>query len=372
MKVIWAGTFDPDFSRNRKVSRLLSLCGCETQTISESLWPADRVGLAAGRWWRLLARALWIYPKLVARLLLAPRPDLYFVSYPGWFDLPSVWLASTLKRRPILFDPFMSLYDTLISDRSLRSEDSLTARVARLADRLSLRLADAVIADTEPHLAFYDTIVHGTAQRGHVLPVGADDTIFQPQPEAEPEPGRVLFYGSFVPLHGLPTIVEAAALLADEAIDFVIVGDGQERPALQEAIARTGARVELTGFVPLQELPAQITRAQVCLGIFGDSDKAGRVVPHKVYECLAMARAVVTRDSPGVRSLLTDHEVRLVAPADPTELADAIRVLVSDPMLRSRLEDAGYATYRRRFHEAKLAAQLLEVLEAATIAQTLA
>ena len=63
-----------------------------------------------------------------------------------------------MKRRPLLFDPFLSLFDTMISDRGLRTGKSCVGRLAAAIDRWSLRLADVVIADTEPQLAFYGQI----------------------------------------------------------------------------------------------------------------------------------------------------------------------------------------------------------------------
>ena len=113
-----------------------------------SPWPRGRAS-----WWQL--RALLGYPKLLIRLLMAPAPDLYLVSYPGWLDVPIVRLVASLKSKPLVFDPFLSLFDTMISDRGLHGATSMVARLAAAADRWSLRLSDFVIADTEPQLAFY-------------------------------------------------------------------------------------------------------------------------------------------------------------------------------------------------------------------------
>ena len=42
--------------------------------------------------------------------------------------------------------------------------------------------------------------------------------------------------------------------------------------------------------MPLEDLHGEICAAGICLGIFGTSAKADRVVPFKVFECLAMGR----------------------------------------------------------------------------------
>ncbi len=363
MRITWAGTFEPDFSRNRKLSRLLDLSEVEVTVVRERLWGGDRVGLASGGWARAGLASLVRFPVLLFRLLFSKRPDLYLVSYPGWFDMPIVRLAAQIKRRRVVFDPFISLYDTMISDRRLHSERSFPARVASTFDRMSLRLADHVLADTPAHLELFDTIASGVGQRGTILPLGADDAIFNPMTEVEVDQRLVTFHGTFVPLQGLATIVEAVALLESEGVRTVIIGDGQDRPSLEEAMERTGAVIELTGLLPLDELPAHLARSAVCLGIFGDSDKAGRVVPHKLFECLALGRPVVTRDGPAIRSMFEEGEVVTVPPGDPVALAGAIRSLIHDPERREQIAAAGLAAYRKRFHDVALARLLVGAFE---------
>lgn len=241
----------------------------------------------------------------------------------------------------------------------------MIARLAVAIDRWSLHTADLVIADTASHLELYDQMAHGLRNEGAVVAVGADDHVFLPRSDVEVDQKTVLFYGSLVPLQGVTTIVEAAAILENDDIRTVIIGDGQERPLMEAAIARTGARVVHLGLLPLDELPGHLASAAVCLGIFGDSDKAGRVVPHKLYECLAMGRPVVTRDGPAIRSLFGEGEVVTIPPADPVALADAVRALIDDPERREQVARSGHDAYAKRFREEPLARLLRVALESA-------
>jgi glycosyltransferase involved in cell wall biosynthesis len=300
-------------------------------------------------------------------LLRTGRPDVYLVSYPGWFDIPLVRVVATLKRRPIVFDPFLSLHDTMIADRALHSGSSLMARVASLFDRWSLRLADTVIADTTPQLDFYRRVAGKPLSGGWVLPVGADDDLFVARPEISAEPRRVLYYGNYIPLHGVATIVEAATLLQPDGIELTMIGEGPDQHLVAETVKTAGLRVDQHGTVPLDELPTHVARASICLGVFGGSDKAGRVIPHKVYEAIAMRKPVVTREGPAVQATFRAGDVVTVPPQDPGALADAIRDLLADPMRRESVADAGYETYRRRFAEPRLASDLLDVLQAAVL-----
>ena len=78
--------------------------------------------------------------------------------------------------------------------------------------------------------------------------------------------------------------------------------------------------------MPESELPGEIARASICLGVFGTSDKAARVVPNKVFQCAAAGRAVVTAATPAMTGAFGDAFVT-VPVGDPTALADAVREL---------------------------------------------
>ena len=117
------------------------------------------------------------------------------------------------------------------------------------------------------------------------------------------------------------------------------------------------------GALTLPELRAQTLAADVCLGVFGGSDKAARVVPNKVYDALACGRPVVTAATAGARELLHDGEdALLVPPADAAALAAALRT-VAPQGERSRLGAAALALYRRALTPAHVAAGLLGALE---------
>jgi glycosyltransferase involved in cell wall biosynthesis len=91
-----------------------------------------------------------------------------------------------------------------------------------------------------------------------------------------------------------------------------------------------------------------IRASDLCLGIFGESGKASRVIPNKVYEAMAVGKAVITGDSPAARELLRDEvDCLLCRRGDPAALAEAITRVRNDGALAARLALGG----RRRFEE---------------------
>lgn len=349
-RVIAAGTYDPGFSHNRKLIALLEAAGHEVATCQVDLWGDKRHEIVKQRKADVLVRAALAYPRLIWRFLRIRRGDAVIVMHPGWFDMIVLAPLARLRRMPMLFNAFISLYDTVVSDRKLVSPTSLLGKLLRVVDRLSLRLASRVLADTPCHAEYFVELAGIPRERIGVVWVGAWDQIFTPRPEVEHEPPRVLFYGTFIALHGLETIIRAAKLVEADGITVRIIGSGQEQPAFDRVMHELApTNVETIASVPLEQLPDEIANATICLGIFGTSDKARRVVPHKVFECAAVGRPIITADTEGMRTAFDENEVMMVPPGDATALAAAIRSLTAQPELRHRLGRACHERYVRSF-----------------------
>jgi glycosyltransferase involved in cell wall biosynthesis len=363
INVLMAGTFDRDFPRNRVLKSLLEREGIEVRVLQYELWGSDRLIHVDRSKLRLLVRLATAYARLLWGLARVERPDLVLFGYPGYFDVPMLAAVAKARRIPIVFDPFVSLFDTLVKDRGLRAPTSAAGRFSRVVDRVSCRLANLVLVDTPSHGDYFVQATGISADRVRVLWLGAQEDVFRPQPGIEPTPGLVVFHGTFIPLQGLPTIIRAAKLLEDKRIRFRIVGDGQERPAIEQLVRDLAvSNVELVGRVPREQVPREIASASLCFGIFGTSEKAGRVVPNKLFECLAVGRPVVTADTPAIRTAFSG-EVEVVPPGDPEALAAKIESLLADPERLDELSSAGRARFERDYSEVALGRQLRGYIE---------
>jgi glycosyltransferase involved in cell wall biosynthesis len=279
-----------------------------------------------------------------ARLARKPRVpfDALIVGYPGHLDLSAARRAA--GRRPVVFNPLVSLFDTFVDDRRRFRRGSFAARTLAAIDRRSLRGADVVVADTGAQADFLARLAKIPRDRVRVCLVGAEERVFRPA--ATPATTfSALFVGKLIPLHGVETVL-AAAELAPE-IPFTIVGSGQ----LEHLLAARPANVRHVPWIEYEQLPRTLHQAGCALGIFGNSEKARRVIPNKVFQALACAVPVITADTPAARELLSDGEdALLVPPRSPDALAHAVRRLADDD-LRHRLATAGHATYLARASE---------------------
>jgi len=344
MRIVMFGGFDPAYARNQVLRLGLARLGVAVE--------ACRAPSRA----RLVRRSA----VLVARWSRLARPDAVLVPEFRHKDVPLARFLADLAGASLVVDPLVSRYDTKVDDWGSAAPASLQAGHNRRIDRAAVRFADLLLCDTEAHARYFHAHYRVPLARIAVVPVGFDDTVFRPlAPAAATAPFRVAFFGSFLPLHGAETIVAAARRLHGEGILFRLIGGGQTW-GVAEVARRDGIEVELVPTLPPRELVAELASAHVLLGIFGTTPKAGRVVPNKLYQGLALERAVITADTPALReSFLPGEHLLAVPPGDAVRLADAILRLRDDAGLRLRLAAAGARAVHSRFTPEAVARRLL-------------
>lgn len=374
MRVCCFGTYDADYVRNSVVRAALRSQGVEVVECHATVWRntdekvADaRRGPLNPRLWLKLLRAYW---RLLRRHRAVGRYDVLLVGYPGHLDLFLARLLAWFRRRPLVFDAYVSLYDTIVGDRALAPQRSLLARLTRWVDRATCTLADAVLLDTEAHIGYFHAEYGLKREKSYRIWVGADEAYLSEGEDARDgaPPFRVLYFGKFIPLHGVESIVRAAKLLeAEPDFRFEMIGGGQERPRAEALAASLGVGniewgPEWLGPAALRE---RIRAADVCLGILGASDKAARVIPTKAYIALAMGKPLLTRDSAAARELLVPGvHALLCAAGDPDDIARGIMALRRDPALRRRLGREGRELFRAQCSTEAIGRSLVEVLRA--------
>ena len=321
---------------------------------------------------RVPSRRAWLrYPALAAAWSRVARTcDVVWVPEFRHKDVP---LAAFLRgRRPLVFDPLVSRWDTLVEDWRLHAGRSAQAGWNRGIDRWSFRAADRLLCDTWAHGELFVALGAERSSLRRVL-VGAEEVFFTLAPPPAAGPVRISYVGGFLPLHGVRTLIEAVARLEARAPSlppFVVqlVGDGIEyEDARALACERKLTRVEFTGRLAYADLPQVLAASHVTLGAFGAGEKAGRVIPHKVWQGLAAGRAVITGDGAGPREGLEDGvHVRFVTRGEPEPLADALAQVIASPGLRERLGSAGQARARELGSPAAVGAQFASALDGLT------
>ena len=366
MRVCFFGLYDPQYPRSAVLRAGLRTAGVDVIDCRESLELGDTPSLLPlSRTRRLLQSFDRMAP-----------PDVLFLPE---FNQPLAALAARLTRKrsiPLVVDFAISLYDTAVRDRG-QSRWRVRSQLLGLADRVALRVADRIITDSTAHARFFAELYGPSVlAKADTIYIGAPEWQFlrSPLPEREHHrPLRVIYFGGYIPLHGVEYIVQAAKLVEDDGrFQFRFIGQGQMRARAQAEVRRLEcSNVEIDTYLPFDRLLAHLRDADICLGVFGTTAKAKRIIGNKVWQSLAVGRPVITGDGPAVREVLVDEEHCLFVPfGDPHAIAQALRRLADDEELARQLAANAADLLHGPLSNAALGRRFVEVLRNAIEAKS--
>jgi glycosyltransferase involved in cell wall biosynthesis len=158
------------------------------------------------------------------------------------------------------------------------------------------------------------------------------------------------FTGFIRAWHGLDTAIDFVAESGRELdLHLLVIGDGPARISLEERSRERGVadRVHFLGIISREELAPYISAFDIAL--------QPSVVPHasplKIFEYMALGKAIVAPDTPNIREILVDGETALLFdPKDPAAFRASIGRLCRDSALLRRIGDAaGEEIWKRGF-----------------------
>jgi glycosyltransferase involved in cell wall biosynthesis len=356
LRVCYFGTYRAEYSRNRIMIEGLRRAGVQVVECHEKLWKGipDRVEAASGGW---LRPAFWwqvikVYLRLLKRHQQLQDYDVMVVGYPGQLDVFLARILSRVRRKPLVWDVFMSIY-LIAVERGLEKNSRISVNLLKGLERRALSLPDLLIQDTRDYVDWFQKTYGIAPERFRLVPTGADDRIYRPQwVKREDDIFRVVYYGTFIPNHGIDQMITAASLLADDpSICFTFIGDGPERSKAQARSQQLGLKnIEFLPWMEQTELASQAARADVILGAFGTTPQSLMTVQNKIFEGLAMGKAVITGESPAVRAAMRHGEhVFLCERENPSALAEAILTIKNNPKLQQKLSENGYNMFKESY-----------------------
>lgn len=208
-----------------------------------------------------------------------------------------------------------------------------------------------------------------------VVPNGVDLSLFKPMEQREarlllgwPDDSKIVcFVGKMEIWQGLGTLVQAAGLMRSiEGLRVVLAGDGPLVPSLRRQVRELGLeeRVLFLGSLPYPRVPIILAASDVCAAPFARerNDRIG-ISPIKLFEYMAMGRAIVTTDVAGVREVVRDAGI-IVHPDSPFELARALEELLRDPTRAEAMGSSGLA-YAKHCSWERRAMTILEAISGA-------
>lgn len=347
MKICYFGDFNPDYSRNRVIIRGLRENGIEIFLSNTSQ-----------KGWRKFVDLWGKYRSLNKQF------DVVVVGYSD--SRLMVLFIKLISRKKIVWDAFYSLYDSWVFDRKLVRPESFKAKYYWFLDWFSCKLADVILLDTNAQIDYFSKTFGVKESKFIKILVGTDDNVFYSKTAQKSSDNFLVhFHGNFIPLQGVEYIIRAAGLLLNYDIQFQIIGRGQEYEKIKKIAAELNLKnITWIGYVAYEELPDYMSRADICLGIFGKIEKGKRVIPNKAYEAIAMSKPLISGDTLAMRELFTDRrDILFCKSADPQDLAAKILELKNNDELRNEIALNGYELFKKMATPSKTVLSLIKFWE---------
>lgn len=182
-------------------------------------------------------------------------------------------------------------------------------------------------------------------------------------------PGKfVLSYcGAMGEANGLNFVLDAAAELkqrGDVRIQFLLIGDGKERPNLEARVLRDSLdNVTFSAPLPKNEIVQVFGASDVCMTIFKNVPILRTCSPNKLFDSLAAGRPILTNMKGWLGDIAVDDQTGvLVEPDNPSDFADRVTWMACHPAELAEFSMNSRKLAFARFERGVLAKQLEAVL----------
>lgn len=287
------------------------------------------------------------------KIRLKYNPDVYILGFRGY---EYFWVIKLLTLgKPLIYDHMMSPHDSLVHEKKSVRKGGLLDKLIWIYERSILKSANKVLTDSTIHSHFFAS--HFNIPKAHFfnIPVSTDEEMFFPKGQNsgnDKRPFTILFYGSFLPLHGVPLILSAAKMVADLPVVFDMIGGNRINLDwfFEQIKIENLKNVHHTSWIPYSDLPNRIAQADLCIGgPLGNTGQSSRIITGKSYQFLAMGKPTIIGDVRMTHPFRHKENCLLIPQGDKVALAEAIRWAVSNQDRLPQLGDAGRALFETHF-----------------------
>ena len=283
--------------------------------------------------------------------------------------LPALWVGRRLGL-PVVYEA-RAFWEDAAVDHGTTREGSLRYRLTRALETFIFRRADRVVVIAEAMRR--EIIRRGVdPRRISVVGNGVDVDRFRPVPRNEPLAARLGingdlvfgFIGSFYHYEGLQFLVDTLPRLREHVrgARLLLVGSGEETPALRVATAASGGAIVLPGQVPHEEIGDYYSLIDVFVCPRKRMRLTELVTPLKPLEAMAMAKPVLASDVGGLSELIQHGSTGMLFRAGDTEsLVEQAAHLGSSRELRASLGQAARAHVERERSWPRVVSRYLEI-----------
>jgi glycosyltransferase involved in cell wall biosynthesis len=316
-----------------------------------------RINFSKHRWIRLCTNSIYYVITLPFRILLiASSAELIVLPMnTNKFTLVDVLVAKMFGKQ-VIYEYYISLYDTLLNDRKTISSGSFKARLALFYDKAFTMLSDKIVCLNQSEIDSYKNyMAPGSDKKISIIPLVID---YYPEQYGykKEKIDTIIFcwWGTYIPLHGLEMIIESFALSMTKSHLYVFGDSDSKSKKYRELATNLGieGRVHFNHEYNFQngQLPSFLYQNDVvALGVFGESKKAKSVLPNKTIDSCMLSIPTLTVKNPATEQFFTDGIDIIYADRNAKGLAEKIDKISEGGCDLTRIGNAAYQIYNSEF-----------------------
>jgi glycosyltransferase involved in cell wall biosynthesis len=290
--------------------------------------------------------------------------DLVWGTSPPIFQGVTAWLVARLKRVPFVFE-VRDLWPAFAVAVGVL-KNPILIRASEWLERFLYHRANLLVINSP---GFLEHVRKRGARRIEIIPNGADPRMFDLQTSSQSFRVRHSLEDKFIAMyagaHGmsndLGVVLEAAERLLNRTnIQIVLLGDGKDKPLLQQQAAEKGLKnVTFLPPVAKTEMNEALAASNACIAILKPIAMYETVYPNKVFDYMAAEKPVILAIGGVIRDVIENANAGIfVPPGNSAALAQAICSLAGAPERCAAMGKNGRLYLENHFDRAVLAGKL--------------
>lgn len=281
------------------------------------------------------------------------RSDIIYILPMNNDNLFRLKLVKMLNKK-LITDYYVSLYDTYVNDRQTVIPNSKKALKLSKLDHEAIINSKIVIFLNKIEKEYYlDLLRLGTRDNYVIIPLSIPERCKADLPflYGKTTIPNICWWGTFLQLHGLENIIDAAAILKQQnyMARFYIFGVSNDKTnEYYKMIVSKGLkdyvviRIDLNFSNGLIEFLRD--HCDLALGQFGTNMKASNVLVNKIIDAASIQIPIITRSNPAVCEFFDEDSIYM-CPPDPREIAKTIKRALK-PENKERLSSIVLAAHK--------------------------
>lgn len=233
--------------------------------------------------------------------------DAVFVQF-RWFEiLPFVWIIAKIYRKKIIFDYFISIWDTVCFDRWIIKPYWFIWYLLKLYDKILINMSDLVLLDTKSHLNFFIKELLLKKTKWWYMYVWCNEKLFRPLNINKFDKFTIFWYWNVQPIQWVDFILKVAKKLElFDDINFILVWPIIKKLWINELDYKN---INFIDWLDYNKLPEYINKSHLCIWWhFSDIWKAKRVIAWKSFQFISCGISTILADNEANRELFNELE----------------------------------------------------------------